>query len=500
VRIAYGPIWSRVVEATIDEVPLIQQALLTPEGRWMLRPDWCFPTGLAYRLAAFGLPVYGMPAFPNVSDRIQPDMLKGATLRDYQLLAAPIFLRMGRGVAAHATGAGKSILLAAIMSAVGPPSICILETIGAAEQLANKLAAAGVPNVGLVGGGRKKYGDHTCFVIDSARIGLLDRRKKFISRIENAQLLAYDEAHHLGNARTWAQIGLACPAHYRIGLTATPYDDEPSEADMILEGVLGPVFDYIPSKRLRDAGWLSEPYVFLLPVALGDRISAGILDWNRIEKHGIVEHEYRNWLILTVCARLVQWEPDARILIIVRRIKHGQFLVDKLGEVGVKAVFSSGSKQAYFGPHNRKTRRYSEIVKRFEDGEWSVLVGSGQVYDEAQDIPSVTDLVLGAAGKKTRRLLQRLGRGERVAPGKNYVRVWDFYDSQHESLRRQSRRRREVYDMEQIHAVTSPLLIQRILDGLCSPAQVVEAIRGTDHAGDQDHNRGIAQALDPGGL
>jgi superfamily II DNA or RNA helicase len=441
-----------------------------------------------------------MPPFPDMGDRIRPDMLTGATLRDYQLLAAPLFLRTGRGLAAHATGSGKSVLLAAIMIALGPPSLCILETIGAAEQLANKLAALGVPNVGLVGGGRKKYGDHTCFVVDSARIGLLDKRKKFIKRIENAQLLAYDEAHHLGNAKTWAQLGLACPAHYRIGLTATPYDDEPSEADMILEGVLGPVFDHIPSKTLRDAGWLSEPYVFILPVAHGERVPGGILDWNKIEKRGIVEHEYRNWLILTVCSRVVQWEPNAKFLILVRRVKHGQYLVDKLAEAGVKAVFSSGSKQAYFGNNVKRTRQYSEIVKRFEDGEWSVLVGSSQVYDEAQDIPSITDLVLGTAGKKTRRLLQRLGRGERVAPGKDYVRVWDFYDSQHESLRRQSRARREVFAAEQIHVVSGPLLIQRILDGHCSPAQVVEAIRGTDNESSQHHGGGISQALDPWGV
>lgn len=463
---------------------------MTPEGIFLVRPDWSFLTGLIGRIKAEGIQVEGEPIFPDLSSGIHPDMLEGVTLRDYQLGGLTLFSSTGRGVAAHATGSGKSEFLAAAMKMIGPPSLCIVDTAASAGQLAKRLQARGVGSVGLMGGGTKRFGDHNVAVINSAVSMLRKHTKKFHQLLNNLRLLSFDEVHHLGNAPTWQEIAYSCAAHYRLGLSATPYDDEPSQADMLLDGLVGPVFDHIPSKELRDRGYLSEPYAFIIPVSYGERVPRGIQDWNEIEKKAIVEHEYRNTLIATICARIVASEPAAKILVLVRRIKHGEILLNMLDACGVSCVFSSGSRKARFPGGSLHRISYESICERFEDGDWNVLIGS-RVYDESQDIPGITDLVLGSAGKKTRRLLQRLGRGERVAPGKDYVRVWDFYDSQHWATRNQSAKRREGLREEEIHTIVSPILIERILTGQCSPASVIEAIRGTANA-DTNGNSGCS--------
>jgi len=491
VRIAYGPIWSQVVSASTQEYMLLRRVLLTPEGVYLLRPDWSFLTGLVGRIKAAGIPVEGEPVFPDLSSGIYPDMLEGVTLRDYQLGGLGLFAGVGRGTAAHATGAGKSEFLAAVMKLIGPPSLCVVDTTASAGQLAKRLQSRGIGSVRHVHGPNKRLTEHNVMVINTAINMLRRNTKNFQTFLRDLRLLSFDEVHHLGNAPTWQEIALSCSAHYRLGLSATPYDDEPSQADMLLDGLIGPVFDHIPSKELRDRGYLSEPYAFIIPVAHGQRVPRGIQDWNEIEKRAIVEHEYRNALITTICARIVASEPTAKILVLVRRIQHGETLLDALDDCGISCVFSSGGKQARFPGRVLHRIPYESICERFEDGDWNVLIGS-RVYDESQDIPGITDLVLGSAGKKTRRLLQRLGRGERVAPGKDHVRVWDFYDSQHWATRNQSVKRRDALREEEIHIISSPMLIERVLTGQCSPASIIAAIRGTGNEDTNGHSGGVS--------
>ena len=105
-------------------------------------------SGLSQRLKAAGLVLEGEPTFPDLSALIHPDMLQGVTLRDYQVAALHLFGNISRGVVAHATGAGKSEFLAAVMQMIGPPSLCIVDTTASAGQLATRLRDRGLRSVG----------------------------------------------------------------------------------------------------------------------------------------------------------------------------------------------------------------------------------------------------------------------------------------------------------------------------------------------------------------
>jgi superfamily II DNA or RNA helicase len=135
------------------------------------------------------------------------------------------------------------------------------------------------------------------------------------------------------------------------------------------------------------------------------------------------------------------------------------------------------------------SRKYSQVRKEFEDGEFQVLIGS-VVYDESQDMPSITDLVLAAGGKKLRRLKQRLGRGERKAEGKSRVRVWDFFDSQHKSTKRHSQQRSEGFAEEEIVVVTNPKVLHDLIAGRVNPDMVADMYLGDGY---EDHDQQVGQ-------
>jgi len=343
-----------------------------------------------------------------------------------------------------------------------------------------RLRSYGIENVGMIGGGKKFYDDHIMVVNNSAYIRITKSDPRFVKHLQECQLLAFDEVHHLGGAKTWLQICMYCPAPYRIGLSATPFEDEFGVNDLRLIGAVGPVLNMIKSKELRDRGYLAEPIAFMLPVA-GTAVDVLVNNWTHIEKQAIVEHEYRNNLVRTICHYILQDEPQSKILCSVRQQSHGKELCAVLNAIGIRARFSFGGK-SLVDEQGRLTRRsYAQVRKEFEGGEFSVLLGS-VVYDESQDMPSITDLVLAAGGKKVRRLKQRLGRAERMSPGKFSCRVWDFWDSQHKSTERHSQARLEGFAEEEIFVVTHPKTLNDLVTGRVTPSQAIRMLQGDNHA------------------
>ena len=472
--VEYGPVSSRIISCTREEWYTFWRALSNPEGEVLVGRDYTFLTGLAGHIQRSGITVEGLPEpdWAWWSAEVPRKLLVGIELRDHQVVAIRKAMTFRRGIIAQCTGAGKSAAYAALLKLIGPPTICITDTINAAEQLAGKLRNLGIEGVGMLGGGRKKLDEHNLVVSDSAYRRVRKEDKKFLGLLKKVRLFGIDEVHHLGSSRTWLEVAAACPAHHRIGLSATPFSPEFSASDLKLLGAMGDVIDIVPSKQLREQDLLAEPVVFMLPVA-GERCDPSQNDWAKLEKAAVAEHGYRNQLITLVCTRILAAQPEAKILLLVRRQKHGKLLTTALNEAKVKARFSFGGKRLFDEKGSLHYRSYEDVKEDFKAGEFSVLVGS-VVYNESADIPIVTDVVMAAGGRSPRQLLQRLGRGERTSEGKPYVRIWDFWDSQHGITAKQSATRIEVYQAEQIRVISSPIVGQRIIDGTLAPADAAD--------------------------
>lgn len=474
--IEYGPVFSRVLERTRDEWDQFRNALVAPTADGKSREiffnkDGYFPSGLIGHLQRAGLTLDGSPT-PDELPTVPSDLLKGAKLRAYQVRAVRKFMSERRGIIAHATGSGKTLQAAAIIQLVGGPTLGIVDSENAAVQLVAELKKFGVESVTQFGGGRKKIGRHVICVSNSAYRHARRQSGKLYEFMQTAKLLLADEAHHIGTAATWVEAANACPAPYRLGLSATPMSEEFCSNDLRLLGVLGDVIDVEPSKSLRDQEYLSEPFVFLLDASPGPKVHPKITDWNRIEKQGIVENDYRNSLAASAILAVKKADPNMRALVLVRLISHGELLLKVFNQLGIKTWFSSGQRRLCKDNGQVTSMRYDKVKQHLVDGDFDALIAT-VVYDEAFDLPALTDVVLAAAGRKTRRLMQRLGRGERRSEGKQYVRVWDFWDGQHWATKAQSMARRKVFDAEEITVIDDKQVILDVLWGRVSLDEVV---------------------------
>lgn len=508
-RIEYDTIVSRVVECEPELWKHVQLALTNWSGETFFRPDWGFPSGLVgYLQTSLGVPIDGAPDpdYDWLLREIPADILQGITLRDYQLRALRHMGYYRRGIVAQCTGAGKSELYAAWLKLMGGPSICIFETVGSAAQMADRLEERGIDNVGMIGGGRKSTdAEHTMIVAASAYRKLNAHNGAFMRMLCQAKTLCFDEAHHLGGSGnleqrlSWLKVANYCPAVYRFGLSATPFDQDFDAPQLRLIGALGQVIERLPSKVLRDRGMLAEPVCFLVSVAGAD-VTVMSSNWAHIEPVAIVNHALRNNMIASICYHVLQHEPEAKILLLVRVKNHGRELCNRLNKLGIKARFSYGQ-QGMFDEEGRDLKlSYATVKEQFQAGEFSVLLGS-VVYDESQDIPAVTDVILGGGGKKPRRLKQRLGRGERKSKGKDYVRIWDFYDAQHKLTAKHSLERIAAFAEEDIRVINNPKVMANIICGRVHPNKVIEwLVEGDGNAVEDDTPLEIGKVFNPWGV
>ena len=70
------------------------------------------------------------------------------------------------------------------------------------------------------------------------------------------------------------------------------------------------------------------------------------------------------------------------------------------------------------------------------------------IFDEGVDIPELQKVVLCSGGKSQVKLLQRLGRGVRKAPGKKVVEIVDCADTHHPLLRKHALERKKLFKRE----------------------------------------------------
>ncbi len=88
-----------------------------------------------------------------------------------------------------------------------------------------------------------------------------------------------------------------------------------------------------------------------------------------------------------------------------------------------------------------------DVVRWLHDGIVKVLIGS-RIFDEAQNIVFLTDMINASGGKAHQRLRQKIGRVLRRSKGKGMAWFWDPWDRAHFYLTNHSRKRREVAEEE----------------------------------------------------
>jgi len=355
-------------------------------------------------------------------------------LRDYQQEALDASIISARGIIHHATGAGKTVVMAKLLETLALPSIVIVPTINLLLQTSEDLIGfLGEEVIGVIGNGVFNPKLITVATVQSlwSKIKADDHELKKV--FHEAHVLIVDEAHHITIAgrnkikNTYFQIAQLLDTYYKFGLTATPGEEGELEREL-LEAATGRVIHRVDSSYLIKRGLLTRPVIQLYKVTPSMRIS----DWQAAYRQNILRNAKRNSIVVSLANKYS--DQGKSVLIIVNRVaEHGGVLQELLPH----AFFMSGDTNI----DDRKM-----MLNDFKDKKTLILIST--VINEGVNIPSMDVIIMAGGGKSNKQTIQRVGRALRKSKGKEIARIIDFYDADNGMLERHSKARLKTYKQE----------------------------------------------------
>ena len=331
-------------------------------------------------------------------------------LRDYQVEIVNNFLENPQSIQEVATGAGKTIMTAALSQRceIHGRTIVIVPNKSLVTQTEKDYRGLGL-DVGVFFGDRKEWGKtHTICTWQSLNILLKNTKTgsdvTIQDFIEGVVCVMVDEVHMAkADALKTLLTGVMSRIPIRWGLTGT-VPKEPYEFQA-LKASLGPVINQLSASELQDRGVLAQCHVNVVQL-----IDHAEFANYQSELKFLLEDKDR----LAVIAALVEKvKATGNTLVLVDRVAAGHALVELLGD---RAVFVSGATKG-----TKRDEEYAEVA----DVDDKIIVATYGVAAVGINIPRIFNLVLVEPGKSFVRVIQSIGRGIRKAEDKDHVEIWD---------------------------------------------------------------------------
>ena len=341
--------------------------------------------------------------------------------RDYQVEIINNFIKNPQSVQEIATGAGKTIMTAALslMAEKYGRSIVIVPNKSLVTQTEADYKNLGL-DVGVYFGDRKEWGkQHTICTWQSLNVLLKatqtgDAECTIGEFVEDVALVMVDEVHMAkADALKTLLTSVFAKVPIRWGLTGTIPKEEYAAVSIFC--TLGPIVGKLSASELQDAGHLAMCHVNI--VQLKDHVE--YKDYQGELKYLTTTAER-----IAYIAKLIdKIKEGGNTLVLVDRIETGKMLQVELSTLfsllsdKPDVVFVSGSTKA----KDRKDE-YDEIASSTN----KIIVATYGVAAVGINIPRIFNMVLLEPGKSFVRVIQSIGRGIRKAEDKDFVQIWDI--------------------------------------------------------------------------
>ena len=308
----------------------------------------------------------------------------------------------------HATGTGKTVTAVTDAKKCGGRTLFLAHTVELVEQAAKTFKELWkTVNVGRYVDSIKQPNAYVlCGSIQSVALNL-DRFKP-----DDFDYLIIDEAHH-ASADTYQKVLAYFKPKFTLGLTATP---ERADDKNILD-----IFKNTAHKLdIQTAVEIGE----LVPVRC-IRIHTNIdltkvrfnsVQYNIRDLESKIFVPERNTLIADT---FMEYCSEKRTVIFCASVKHAEQIAQLIRERGATALAVSGSMKA----SERK-----EYLAKFQKGEIKALCAC-DLLNEGWDCPETEVLFMARPTMSKVLYTQQLGRGMRLADGKESLIVFDFVDN-----------------------------------------------------------------------
>lgn len=425
-----------------------------------------------YTEAKLDYEIVEMRKFPSVDKEFLKSALQGNIKfgelipKDYQAHAVYTVAKERGGIVSLPTSSGKTLIMAMFLKTYSKSRMLVLfNTIDLIEQTYNDLLSYGFkPNeIGVIQGNNFD---------DTKKITLLSVQsyEKAFHLFTGISVIICDEVHETGRTDLAEKIIYSCQnAPIRIGLSATPWSDNPYET-MRLYGNIGPVvFEKEITEQIEQdhiAKTIVELYRYDCDPIRAKGIYADIYDTKKIgtthkedvmiangyeivtvkgvkyarkflefgdEYTHFVNNEARNNKIIDVIKYYVK--QNKRILVIFNRIDHGEIL---------KAMYPDGI--LIHGQHDIRDRNAAKDLIKNQPG---TVVFASNIWHKGINLTTLDVLINVSGGHSSVRVVQKLGRVVRKSKTtyKPFAIACDFDDSHLSGIgRNQTKKRLNVYE------------------------------------------------------
>jgi superfamily II DNA or RNA helicase len=355
--------------------------------------------------------------------------------RDYQVPIVNTFLANPQSLQEIATGAGKTLMTAALSYRVEKygRSIVIVPNKDLVKQTEVDYKNLQL-DVGVYFGERKEVGrTHTICTWQSLNVllkaseGRNDEDEPSSHRllkdptdyiiddmVQGVVLIMIDEVHQAkADVLKTLLSGVFSRVPIRWGLTGTVPKEEFERLSICCS--IGPVVGSLKASTLQEAGHLANCHVNI--VQLQDYVE--YRDYQSELKYLVTNVER-----IAYIAKIIDKIKDTgNTLILVDRIETGKILQAELSTLfsllsdKPDVAFISGSTKSV----DRK-EEYDEIATSTN----KIIVATYGVAAVGINIPRIFNLVMVESGKSFTRVIQSIGRGIRKAEDKDFVQIWDI--------------------------------------------------------------------------
>lgn len=354
----------------------------------------------------------------------------GHTLRPEQEECVAKMRAEGLGIIKLPTGSGKTEVMLKYLQEMGLPALITVPT----EELMRQTVArtdksiAGV-RVGMLGAGQVCAEDTEIVVATQKTLMNLMQgagREDFIEWAARFDILISDECHKIvatdSETKTWRMV-MSVPAYYRFGVSATPFEQEGTVAEMYLRQAFGSIIYSKTMKETAEAGYVVNFDVMFIKPKYPDTFSLNPLDnqsWQEAHEEFIVNNHIRNQIIVETASELIK-EDKHKVLVVAQRILHNDMLYQAL-RAALEPTYH------VYQLHGKTKRREYVLESYMRNKKPCVLVASS-IANDGLDIPDIASIIVAHGGKSFFQVIQRVGRGLRTALNKAGLLVVDFDDS-----------------------------------------------------------------------
>lgn len=210
-----------------------------------------------------------------------------------------------------------------------------------------------------------------------------------------------------------------------VGLSGT-LPEEGTIDNLHLTAYTGPISMKVTAKELMDEGSIAKLKIHCINIEYGlnktkhyfhaDEVIGGGPKRLAFEKAFLHDIPERNEFISNVCERFV-----GNQVILVESVEYAKFLVQYLSDTTSKQV-----RLIYGGVKKSKRKEIIEEIK--VEGDSTILVATYETMSTGVSINNIMAVHFPDGGKSDKRIRQSIGRGLRLHPKKDFLKVFDYID------------------------------------------------------------------------